>query len=245
VASTSTLLLIFSHEVKSLLSWLEQVGIALRSVARRVNRPEAEKLDQIVAEFIATKERFIELLSMTSLISVKDPRAEPTRLALRSRLERAVQCFDLVRRNYGIEMDIEGVPPSLQVGPMLEAELFAVLLNVLSNAIKSVIAAGGQKRVLVAASKRDSGAVLTICDTGLGLDESHYEQVFSPFVSDPENRLYGGLDAQLNPEDEYIVGTGSGLGLSIVREILAYRGGKIRFVDPSNGWHAELEIALP
>lgn len=244
VASTSTLLLIFSHEVKSLLSWFEQVSISLDRVRRNVNATEATKLAKIRDEFDSTKKRFLELLSMTSLISVSSRKSEPARLTLRPRLERAIQSFDLITRNYEIEIDIY-VPGTLQVGPMLEAELFAVILNVLSNAIKSVIAGGGRKKIMVTASRRGSQVVLNIRDSGIGVKEEHYEQVFTPFVADPDKRLYRGIDAKLNPEDQYIVGTGSGLGLSIAREILSYRNGSIHFVRPHDGWKADLEIVMP
>jgi signal transduction histidine kinase len=160
-------------------------------------------------------------------------------------MEKAVRSFDLITKSYGIDVNLDQVPGNLQVGPMLEAELYAVLLNVLSNAIKSVIASGGKKKVMMIAERRNSQAVLNVRDSGIGLDEDHYEQVFAPFVSDPKKKLYRGLDAKLNPEDEYIVGTGSGLGLSIAREILSYRGGAIRFVRPHGGWKADLEITLP
>jgi signal transduction histidine kinase len=245
VASTSTLLLIFSHEVKALLSWLEQVSISLETVRRRLSGPEANRLAGIRDEFAANKERFLDLLSMTSLISVDSREAEPMELTLRLRLERAVRCFDLITRSYGIEIDREQVPDTLRVGPMLEAELYAVLLNVLSNAIKSVIAAGGEKRLLVSARREGSNAFVHVLDTGIGLDEENYEKVFEPFVADPDDRLYRGLKAKLNPEDEYVVGTGSGLGLSIAREILSFRGGAIRFVQPRDGWNADLEIVMP
>lgn len=244
VASTSTLLLIFSHEVKSLLSWFEQVRISLDRVRRRVNEFEANKLGEVIADFGATKERLLELLSMTSLISV-NRKAKAVPLTLRIRLERAIRSFDLIKTSYDIDINIDDVPRSLKVGPMLEAELFAVLLNLLSNAIKSVIAAGGQRKIMVAAQRRDSETVINVRDSGLGLKENHFEEVFSPFSADPEDRLYRGLDSKLNPEDEYIVGTGSGLGLSITREILAYRGGAIHFVEPMEGWKAEVEVILP
>jgi signal transduction histidine kinase len=244
VASTSTLLLIFSHEVRSLLSWFEQVRISLDRVQSRVNKSEAGKLAEVIGEFGDTKERLIQLLSMTSLISV-NRKAEEDRLALHPRLVRAIRCFDLILKSYRIEIDIEEVPESLKIGPILEAELFSVLLNLLSNAIKSVIAAGGQRRIMVAAQKRGSSAVINIRDTGVGLKERHYDDVFSPFSSDPEDLLYRGLDSKLNPEDEYIVGTGSGLGLSIVREILSYRGGSVRFVKPSTPWRADIEVVMP
>jgi C4-dicarboxylate-specific signal transduction histidine kinase len=128
---------------------------------------------------------------------------------------------------------------------MLEAELYAILLNILSNAIKSVIAKGGPKRVRVTAERKESAIVMHVLDSGLGLRAEHFEDVFAPFVSDPEKRLYRGLNSKLNPEDQYIVGTGSGLGLSIVREILANRKGAIRFVAPTNGWKADVEVVLP
>ena len=245
VASTSTLLLIFSHEVKALLSWLEQVSISLERIRRRVREPEAAKIGEIGDEFGATKQRFVDLLSMTALISVNARDATPEKLTLRPRLERAKRCFDLIIKNYDIDVDIAGVPKALQVGPMLEAELYAVLLNILSNSIKSVIAAGGRKRVKVTAERKTSEVILHLLDSGVGLDAEHFDDVFSPFVADPEKRLYRGLDAKLNPEDQYIVGTGSGLGLSIVREILSNRAGNIRFKKPNDGWKADLEVILP
>ncbi|HEY0764765.1 MAG TPA: sensor histidine kinase [Pyrinomonadaceae bacterium] len=244
VASTSTLLLIFSHEVKSLLSWFEQVRISLDRVQGRVNKSESDRLADVISEFGETKERLLQLLSMTSLISV-NRKAEADRLALHPRLKRAIRCFELITTSYRIDINIDEVSESLKVGPILEAELFSVLLNLLSNAIKSVIAAGGERKVMIAAEQRGSHAVINIRDTGVGLKERHYEAVFNPFLSDPEDLLYRGLDSRLNPEDEYIVGTGSGLGLSIVREILSYRGGSVHFVKPSKGWKADIEVVLP
>lgn len=243
VASTSTLLLIFSHEVKALLSWFEQVRVSLDQVNRRIGKSESEKISSVIDEFGVVKERLLELLSMTSLISV-NRQSEPVRLTLRPRLERAMRSFDLIRNNYDIAIDIDHVSPTLQVGPMLEAELFSIFLNLLSNAIKSVIA-GGQRKIMVEAQRRNSEAVIHVRDSGIGLKENNYEEVFTPFSSDPENKLYRGLNDKLNPEDEYIVGTGSGLGLSIVREILSYRNGTIRFVKPRDGWKADVEVVLP
>jgi signal transduction histidine kinase len=245
VASTSTLLLIFSHEVKALLSWLEQVSISLDIVRKAISGPDAARLTEIKSEFGANKTRFVDLLSMTSLISVDSREAKPIALTLRPRLRQAVRCFDLISGNYGIEIDCTRVPELLKVGPMLEAELYAVLLNVLSNAIKSVIANGGQKQIAVTAGREGAKTIIRILDNGVGLEESHYQTVLEPFIADPDSRLYRGLKAKLNPEDQYVVGMGSGLGLSIVNEILAYRGGSIRFVRPSGHWKAELEITLP
>jgi signal transduction histidine kinase len=244
VASTSTLLLIFSHEVKALLSWFEEVRISMNRIRSSIGKSEAKELSEIIDEFGTTKKRLIELLSMTSLISVTR-RSEPTDLTLRPRVERAIRSFDLIRRTYEIEIDVENVSKTVQVGPMLEAELFAILLNLLSNSIKSVIAAGGKRKVAVNAKREGRAVVMHVQDTGIGLGSEHFDDVFAPFSADPEGRLYSRLDEKLNPEDEYIVGTGSGLGLSIVKEILTFRGGTIRFIKPSSGWKAEVEVTMP
>lgn len=244
VASTSTLLLIFSHEVKSLLSWFEQVRISLDEIKNDAQEAQANKLTRIQDEFGETKDRLLDLLSMTSLISVTR-KSSPARITLLSRLQRAIRSFDLICKKYQIDISTDGVNRSLQVGPILEAELMAILLNVLSNSIKSVIAEGGKRRLAIKAERRARNAVINILDNGVGLDAKHFEEVFNPFSSDPTNRLYDGLKSKLNLEDEYILGTGSGLGLSIAREILANRGGTIRFVKPARPWTACIEIELP
>ena len=175
VASTSTLLLIFSHEVKALLSWLDQVSISLEQVRKKLHGPEAARLAEVRVEFADNKRRFIELLSMTSLISGDSRDAKPAELTLRPRIEQALRCFDLITRSYSIAIDCDGVPGSVKVGPMLEAELYAVLLNVFSNAIKSVIAAGGEKRVVVSAERDGSNVLMHVLDTGIGLAEENFE----------------------------------------------------------------------
>lgn len=245
VASTSTLLLIFSHEVKALLSWLEQVSISLDRVRRKISGPEADKITQIRDEFAGNKKRFLDLLSMTSLISVESREAKATELNFREKLEQAIRCFDLILKSYEIDINTDNVSRTLKVGPILEAELFAVVLNVLSNAIKSVIAAGDRKQVLVSAERKGSKAIIHFMDTGVGLSEKNYEAVFQPFVTDPDNKLYPGLRSKLNPEDQYVVGTGSGLGLGIAREILTYRDGNIIFRKPQIPWKVDLEVTLP
>jgi signal transduction histidine kinase len=128
---------------------------------------------------------------------------------------------------------------------MLEAELYAILLNVLSNSIKSVIAAGGEKKIRITADREDRRTVIRIMDTGIGLDPSKFEEVFVPFIADPEGKLYRLLAKKMNPQDKYIVGTGSGLGLSIVKEIVHVHSGTIAFLKPKGNWKAELEIKLP
>lgn len=247
IASTSSLLLIFSHEVKSLLGMLESSRSVVKGIANRLPQKDKAIILGVADRLEETKLRFSELLGLTYLIGVDSKSAREERLALKEHIAKSIRCFDLIKTRYRITIDgADVIPMSILVGPLLEAELYALLLNVLSNSIKSVIASGVKdKKILFEAEKTTTGTVLRIHDNGVGLSESNFEEAFIPFVSDPDKRLYSGLTANLNPEDRGILGTGSGLGLTIVRDILKLRGGKIEFKPPLKGWKAQIEVTLP
>jgi signal transduction histidine kinase len=244
IASTSTLLLIFSHEVKSLLGGLEGARAALHVLESKLKGDDLKSIKNIEIGLGLSKKRFEDLLKMTSLISIDSKQATPTNLALFERIEKSVMCYQLIITSYEIEVDFKGVPKNIVIGSMLEAELYAVLLNALSNSIKSVIAGGLNKKIKIEAERDRGKTKILIKDTGIGLNSEHYQDVFTPFVADPEGKLYKKLSRELNPEDKYIVGTGSGLGLSIVKEIVQVRNGQISFVKPKGIWNAELEIII-
>lgn len=245
ISATSTLLLVFSHEVKALLGLLEEGKNSLSILAQKSKGPEADVLRKMGSRLGDLKDRFEDLLNLTSLISVDHRKAQPGQVALRERVTRAVSTFKLILEKYEVAVDYKSVANNAVVSHMLEAELYAILLNALSNAIKSVIAAGGKRRIQISATREQGATVITVRDSGVGISATNFEEVFVPFVADPDDRLYSGLDKQLNPEDQYVVGTGSGLGLSIMREIVTARGGSVKFRKPKQGWAAELEMRLP
>ena len=245
IASTSTLLLIFSHEVKSLLGMLEFSKNTLLNLESKLSGEQRKSIGEISSRILELKERFEELLGLTSLIGIDSRKAEPSQIALRERIINSEKAFQLILNNYNIAVDYQHVSNNMVIKNILEAEVYAILLNVLSNSIKSVIAAGGNKKIQILAFRKNDKAIIRVRDNGLGIDPAKYDEVFIPFIADPDNRLYKGLDKMLNPEDKYIVGTGSGLGLSIIREIVRARNGSIGFRKPDNGWKADLEIILP
>jgi signal transduction histidine kinase len=243
VASTSSLLLIFSHEVRSLLGVLDEYQLRLGLLRRGLDEKHVAQIDEMRDSFGFTKSRFNDLLGMTSLLTVDRRDAAVTELALAPRARKAAECFRLITTNYDITIDLEGIPNSLKVGPMMEAELYSILLNVFSNSIKSVIAAGKEKVIGVSAELAHSQILMRVSDTGLGVPK-HSDDLFTPFVSDPDGKLYRNLKRRLNPEDENVVGTGSGLGLSIVKEIVESHSGTVCFASPEKGFNCTLEVVL-
>ncbi len=186
-----------------------------------------------------------ELIELTNAMGVLDRKAQPVHLDLLDAAERAIARFEKVRQRYEITIDAKGIPEGLQVGPMLEGELLAVLINVLSNSIKAVIAGGGKRVIALNAERVGKHGRLHIRDTGIGVPEEYFEDVFTPMISDPAGTLYHRLEARLNPEDGFLLGGGTGLGLSIVRGILQARRGDAELIPPSDDWKFHLRLDLP
>ena len=88
--------------------------------------------------------------------------------------------------------------------------IYRMIYNLVENAIKYNQING---TVTVSAKREKNEVVLTVADTGNGIDESFREQIFEPFfrVDKSRSRQLGGV----------------GLGLAMVREIVRAHDGKI------------------
>jgi len=117
---------------------------------------------------------------------------------------------------------------SLPVLPGDPERLQQILYNLLSNAIKFTPAAG---HVEVRLERMARHARLTVADTGIGIDPDFLPHVFDRFrQGDPTStRRHRGL----------------GLGLAIVRHLVALHGGSVRADSPGDGKGATFVVDLP
>ncbi len=245
VASASTLTLLFAHEVRTVIGTLGAASARLDQLVRLVPAHGAE-LKALGSQLRETKERFNNLVGMTGIVGAFKTTNTLNHLHLRTAIDRAVHCFQLIVNSYALTIDDLAVPTDLTVGPMIEGELYTILLNLLSNAVKSVIAASHELRTIRFEARRSGNrTILRILDSGLGLASEFFDEVFTPFISDPSGELYDKLEERSNPEDASILGTGSGLGLAIARDIARSRGGDIRFISPEPPWSTCVEVELP
>ena len=112
------------------------------------------------------------------------------------------------------------------VAPVDAGALRQILLNLLDNAVK--YGPDGQT-VEVGLVLDGARALLRVDDEGTGVPPSDRDRIWQPF-----ERLRSG---------EYSVATGSGIGLSVVGELVALHGGSHR-VDRAPGGGARFEIAF-
>ncbi len=245
IASTTTLVLIFAHDVKSFIGIIPGIVNQLRNIKTKLEGDDARLISNLVTSLSEVSDRFHDLLGMTSLIGVESKNCSKVKLAIKRIIRKSVACFAGILSTYNVNVDFDEIPNNLKVGPMLEAEMYAIILNVLSNSIKAVIAGGKNRKIKFTGYKENKETVLKIFDTGVGLNKKYFDEVFIPFIHDPGGNMYKGLNVHLNHEDEYILGSGTGLGLSIIKEIVISKKGSIQFIKPGNKWSSTLEIRLP
>jgi PAS domain S-box-containing protein len=109
------------------------------------------------------------------------------------------------------------------------ARIAQVVTNLLTNAAKFT-AAGGTARVTLRAGE-DCTAILSVADSGIGVDPALLPQLFQPFMQGERSidRTGGGL----------------GLGLALVKGLVELHGGSVRAESAGRGTGAEFTVRLP
>jgi C4-dicarboxylate-specific signal transduction histidine kinase len=104
-------------------------------------------------------------------------------------------------------------------------QLQQVLLNLIMNGVEAMSGVAGRTRELTVLSTVEAGAVLvSIKDTGTGLDPSVAERVFQPFFTTKSDGL--------------------GMGLSICRSIVETHGGRL-WLSPRASHGADVRFTVP
>jgi signal transduction histidine kinase len=107
------------------------------------------------------------------------------------------------------------------------ALLNQAIMNLLTNAIDAIDAAGGAGTVTITTGARDGVFELLVADTGCGVSETARARVFDPFFTTKP------------------VGHGTGLGLSITDSIAKRHGGEVSLSPrPGGGTVAALRFPL-
>jgi len=149
------------------------------------------------------------------------------------------ECVALVRplaavRGIALDIDVRDDTGTDAAGPAVRADrlrLRQVLLNLLSNAIK-YNRAQGHVRCAVASVRHGDGppeVLLSVSDTGPGLDAAERERLFQPFE-------------RLGAEGGAVEGAGIGLALS--RQLMTLMDGRIE-VDSAAGEGSTFRLVLP
>ncbi|WP_281330695.1 ATP-binding protein [Polyangium sp. 6x1] len=192
---------------------------------KKALRSEADPADvERLARINEAAERILRF--SRDLMAYSRPTASvPAPVAIHETIERALVFCDHVlgEMNVAVEREFGDVRLVRGVG----GQLTQVFVNLFTNAAHAMRTYGGRLIIKTAMSEAGDAVRVTIQDEGHGIDAAHIEKIFEPFFTTKTD------------------GTGSGLGLSIVRNIVASHGGKIRaYGHPEKGTVFELDLPL-
>jgi C4-dicarboxylate-specific signal transduction histidine kinase len=149
----------------------------------------------------------------------------------------SIDINDLLRQTLALAHgEIENQPVALELElelleslPQVTAErvpLQQVVLNLVTNAIEAMSEVKDRRRLLSIKAQRlqSRDVLITVADTGIGLDPKIIERIFEPFFTTKEQ--------------------GMGMGLSICRSIVENQGGRL-WASPGSPHGAIFHIQLP
>lgn len=213
----------FVHEIRTPLSALSAAVHLLKN--KRVSDDQKAKMIDILEVEIQTlaemSNSFLDLARLESgrkHYHVKD-------FDLRDLLHECYQIMENEVHDQGLSLDLEitGELPRINGD---RGKLKQAFINLLNNAIKFN---QDQGNILITAQALDEEVMVSFADTGVGIPRQHLDQIFKKFFRVPEHR-------------DQIPGTG--LGLSVVKQIITGHGGRI-LVDSEEGVGTTFTIYLP
>lgn len=214
-----------AHQLRTPLAVLNtQAEYALRQKGEAEMRPAIEALHRSLGSAIRLANQLLSL-SRAEPVNGLTAARQPVDLAAVAR-DMVVELLPLASRK-GIDLGIEDAGTPLVVAGNLVL-LREMVANLIDNALRYTPANGMVTVALDLAPDNESTARLRVIDNGPGIPPEFREQVFMRFF-----RMEG---------SDF---TGSGLGLSIVREIVHGHRGVITLTAPPVGHGLVVEIRLP
>ncbi len=212
---------VLTHDLKNPMSGSLFAAEMLRESVDKGDLGHAKEQVGFLLDSLGHMDRMIRELHAEALTQNHLDRLEP--VDLEAVLETTLAGLQSRLRQAGAQVEIERPLPVVNGRHIQLVQLFG---NIIENAVK--YAADSPPRIRIHSS-RDSGSVLVrISDNGRGIPAADIDRLF-----EPRQRGDNATDAD-----------GSGLGLSICRQIMDRHGGSITATSPATGG-TEIELRFP
>lgn len=211
-----------SHELKTPLA-----SIKLLSDSILQNDMDIQTAKEFVEDIGNEAERLNrmsqKLLTLSSIEAQSESEYEITYIA--PTVERVARMVSAIAAKNNIQINLELEKDSSIL--ILEDDLYQIIFNLAENGIKYNVPGG---KLTISLDREEDTAILKVADTGVGIPEDSLENIFERFyrVDKARSRQTGG----------------SGLGLSIVRDIVERNNGQI-FVESLLGQGTVFTVHFP
>jgi len=213
-----------SHELKTPLTALREGAELLSEEAVGALKPEQREIAEILRHNSIELQKLIEDLLSFGAGQFRRVTADLGPVDVREIIKRVADDQRLAIKARGLALDIDAADVMI---PADSEKLRVVLDNLLSNAVK-FSPAGGRIRLT---ARMDGGAFeFDVVDQGPGVPFEERVRIFDPFY---QGRHHGSGPV-----------SGTGIGLSVVKEYVFAHGGSVEVVDSPVGAHLRVRLPL-
>ncbi len=212
-----------AHELRTPLSTIEGY---MEGLIDGVIRPNRETFTLVLSESVRLQ-RLIEDLMLLSRAEAGQIPIVPCSVDLRAMLESLVAQFQPQFAVDQVSLDLV-IAPDLPPAWADPDRVNQVLINLLANAFRYT---PGDGQVTLRAQTRADCLLITVQDTGVGIDPQHLTHLFERFYRVDKSRAR--------------VSGGNGIGLTIARHLVYAQGGEIWAESRGKGHGSSFHFTLP
>lgn len=218
-----------THEAERLFLALDSV---IAKLSKKASQSGAERAD--LEEIVRSREQLDSYIRYTRLYTDSLRMTDYKPFSALGQIEWIRDRFGPMADSRGIDTHIDCAEDVL--APALPVAMYsAVLLNLYTNATKAVIARDSDElepRILISAWNDQKRHHLQVQDSGIGIPPAAQKRIWDPFFT---------TTSRVNSP----LGTGMGLGLSLVRDLVERQGGRVALTAASLGFTTCFHVSLP
>ncbi|WP_162254449.1 sensor histidine kinase [Pelomonas sp. Root1444] len=153
-----------------------------------------------------------------------------------AQIRRVVQTLQPVAEAHGVDITVD-VDRALKAPSMPIAAYHGIVANLLSNALKALVPkrSSEQRHVRIYATNDQNRHVLVCLDNGIGIPDYLRDRIWDPLYT-----------TTANGDEQNPLGSGLGLGLNVVHNVVRKLHGTIKLMDPTPpGFSTGFRVTLP
>lgn len=219
-----------THEFEKSLATLQRVARGIASLSRA--QPELK----VTADMIKRNEQALSNYVEYMRLFIENARTPvPVPFKAKAMLTTATDALQSLAQDHGIKIVIEA--DAKMPGPFVPVAAYqGVVVNLVSNAMKALVplAGKGERKIRLFAANEGSRHVLVCSDTGIGIPEYLRDRIWDPLFTTTAK-------SEENP-----LGSGLGLGLSVIERVVKQFGGRVELLkEAPPGYTTAFRVSMP